>query len=84
MNGVLVGETTYRATREVIDYAEQEPVSAKGKSEPIPVWEALQAALAFGADLEQRHCSRSSGVRASWRRSSARSTARAPSARRSS
>ncbi len=54
VNGVLVGETTYRATREAIDYAEQEPVSAKGKSEPIPVWEALQARSRFGADLEQR------------------------------
>jgi class 3 adenylate cyclase len=54
VNGVLVGETTYRATREAIDYAEREPVSAKGKSEPIPVWEALQARSRFGADLEQR------------------------------
>ncbi len=54
VNGVLAGETTYRATREAIDYAEREPVSAKGKSEPIPVWEALQARSRFGADLEQR------------------------------
>src|SRR5881409_3955750 len=28
VNGVLVGETTYRATREAIDYAEREAVSA--------------------------------------------------------
>jgi class 3 adenylate cyclase/tetratricopeptide (TPR) repeat protein len=40
-NGVLVGATTYRATRQVIDYREAEPVEAKGKAEPIPVWEAL-------------------------------------------
>jgi class 3 adenylate cyclase/tetratricopeptide (TPR) repeat protein len=54
VNGVLVGETTYRATREAIDYEEREPVSAKGKSEEIPVWEALQARSRFGADLEQK------------------------------
>ncbi|MFL5913295.1 MAG: ATP-binding protein, partial [Gaiellaceae bacterium] len=54
VNGVLVGETTYRATREAIDYAEREAVSAKGKADPVPVWEALQAHSRFGADLEQK------------------------------
>ena len=43
VNGVLVGETTYRATRHVIDYGETEPVAAKGKEHPVPVWEALGA-----------------------------------------
>jgi class 3 adenylate cyclase/tetratricopeptide (TPR) repeat protein len=47
VNGVLVGELTYRATRGVIDYAEQEPVVAKGKSEPLAVWEALAARSRF-------------------------------------
>jgi class 3 adenylate cyclase/tetratricopeptide (TPR) repeat protein len=42
-NGVLVGETTYRATRDVIDYREAPPVRAKGKSEPLAVWEAREA-----------------------------------------
>jgi hypothetical protein len=42
VNGVLVGETTYRATRHVIQYREAEAVVAKGKSEPLPVWEALE------------------------------------------
>ena len=51
VNGVLVGETTYRATRHVIDYAEREPVSAKGKAELIPVWEAVQARSRLGVDL---------------------------------
>src|SRR5213082_1333984 len=54
VNGVLVGETTYRATREAIDYAEREAVSAKGKADPVRVWEALQARSRFGADLEQK------------------------------
>jgi class 3 adenylate cyclase/tetratricopeptide (TPR) repeat protein len=42
-NGILVDETTYRATERAIDYREHEPVEAKGKSEPITVWEAVQA-----------------------------------------
>jgi class 3 adenylate cyclase/tetratricopeptide (TPR) repeat protein len=42
-NGVLVGEATYRATRAAIDYRDADPVEAKGKSEPIPVWEAVSA-----------------------------------------
>src|SRR5213596_997148 len=43
VNGVLVGEATYRSTRNVIDYDEVEPVAAKGKAEPIQVWEAKEA-----------------------------------------
>src|SRR5258706_9495747 len=43
VNGVLVGESTYRATRTKIDYAAAEPVTAKGKAEPVPVWEAVAA-----------------------------------------
>jgi class 3 adenylate cyclase/tetratricopeptide (TPR) repeat protein len=51
VNGILVGETTYRATRHTIEFAEREPVQAKGKAEPVPVWEALQARAAQGVDL---------------------------------
>ncbi len=54
VGGVLVGETTYRATRDAIDYAEHEPVVAKGKAAPVAVWEALQARSRFGMDLELR------------------------------
>src|SRR5690242_16635211 len=54
VNGILVGETTWRATRDRIDFAEHEPVSAKGKSAPIPVWEPLHARARVGMDLEQR------------------------------
>src|SRR2546427_10228504 len=38
-NGILVGEATWRATRDRIDYAESEAVQAKGESEPAAVWE---------------------------------------------
>src|SRR5213592_87377 len=51
VNGILVGETTYRATAETIDYREHEPVEAKGKQAPVPVWEVAQARARFGVDL---------------------------------
>ena len=51
VNGILVGETTYRATAETIDYRELPAVDAKGKEEPIPVWEVVQARARFGVDL---------------------------------
>src|SRR5205085_4773168 len=50
-NGILVGESTYRATRQAIDYRDAQPVAAKGKEEPVAVWEALQARARFGVDV---------------------------------
>ena len=50
-NGILIGETTYRAIKHVIDCREAEPVEAKGKTKPISVWEALEARSGFGRDL---------------------------------
>jgi class 3 adenylate cyclase/tetratricopeptide (TPR) repeat protein len=41
VNGIIVGEATFRATERGIEYRESEPVEAKGKAEPIPVWEAV-------------------------------------------
>jgi len=43
VNGILVGEETYRATRSVIEYERAEAVVAKGKQEPVTVWRALAA-----------------------------------------
>src|ERR1700757_4169033 len=48
VNGILVGETTYRATRHVIDYREAPAAEAKGKAEPITVWEPVAARSRFG------------------------------------
>jgi class 3 adenylate cyclase/tetratricopeptide (TPR) repeat protein len=42
-NGILVGESTYRATRQTIDYREAGAVEAKGKAARLPVWEAVAA-----------------------------------------
>ncbi len=50
-NGILVGEATSRATSAAIEYRAGEPVEAKGKSEPVPVWQAVQATARVGADL---------------------------------
>ncbi len=52
VNGILVDETTYRATRRAIEYRDAEPVEAKGKVARIPVWEAIAARSRFGVDLD--------------------------------
>jgi predicted ATPase/class 3 adenylate cyclase len=41
VNGILVGELTYRATADAIEYRDTEPIAAKGKSERVRVWEAV-------------------------------------------
>jgi class 3 adenylate cyclase/tetratricopeptide (TPR) repeat protein len=51
VNGVIVDETTFRATRTAIDFTDAEPVEAKGKSAPIPVWQATAAHSRFGVDV---------------------------------
>jgi class 3 adenylate cyclase/tetratricopeptide (TPR) repeat protein len=43
VNGIVVGEQTFRATEQAIDYVEAEPVEAKGKSQPVAVWRAVAA-----------------------------------------
>jgi class 3 adenylate cyclase/tetratricopeptide (TPR) repeat protein len=65
--GIVVGEATYRATRDVIDYEPLPPVTVKGKPDPLEVWRAVRAQHRYGAgpvrvhgtafvgrDLEQR------------------------------
>jgi class 3 adenylate cyclase/tetratricopeptide (TPR) repeat protein len=51
VNGVLADEVTYRATRHAIDYDDAAPVDAKGKAEPIAVWQAAIAHSRFGVDV---------------------------------
>jgi class 3 adenylate cyclase/tetratricopeptide (TPR) repeat protein len=53
VNGVVVGEVTYRATRDAIDYEPLDPAQVKGKAEPIPIWRAVGARSRFGVDVEQ-------------------------------
>ena len=51
VGGVAVGEGTYRATKLVFDYAQLEAISAKGKSSPVPIWQALKPRARFGSDV---------------------------------
>src|ERR671910_901213 len=44
VGAVLVGEDTYRATKEAILYAPTAAVEAKGKEQLVPAWTALQEA----------------------------------------
>jgi len=52
VNGVVAGETTYRATRDLFEYEPLEPVSAKGKADPVQLWQAKAARRRFGVDVE--------------------------------
>src|SRR3982074_536841 len=42
ISGVLGGEPPYRATASEIDYAVADPIAAKGKAEPVRVWQAVE------------------------------------------
>ena len=55
VNGILVGEQTFRATERAIEYREAQPVRAKGKTEPVPVWEAVQLRSRLGVDVARAH-----------------------------
>jgi class 3 adenylate cyclase len=55
VSGVAVGEQTYRATGRVFEYEPLEPVSVKGKSEPLSLWQARAARSRFGTDITRRY-----------------------------
>jgi class 3 adenylate cyclase/tetratricopeptide (TPR) repeat protein len=48
--GIVVGESTYQATRDRIEYTELAPVRVKGKEAPLAIWQALAARTRFGVD----------------------------------
>jgi class 3 adenylate cyclase len=52
-NGILVDESTQRATAAAIDSRPVEPVTAKGKTDPIAAWEVVGARSSFGVDVVQ-------------------------------
>ncbi|MGE5275298.1 MAG: ATP-binding protein [Verrucomicrobiota bacterium] len=43
VNSIVVGEQTLRATEQAVEYRKLVPVEAKGKSQPVKAWEAVQA-----------------------------------------
>ncbi len=53
IGSIAVGESTYRATRHLVDYEELAPAVAKGKLEPLALWRAVRAKSGFGVDVEQ-------------------------------
>ncbi|MDX6451720.1 MAG: hypothetical protein QOH16_1769, partial [Gaiellaceae bacterium] len=48
VNGVIVGEETYRETRGAIEYQATPPVVAKGKEHPVEAWIAVRALTEAG------------------------------------
>jgi class 3 adenylate cyclase/tetratricopeptide (TPR) repeat protein len=54
VDGILVGGTTHRATERAIEYREAEAVRAKGKTDPVVAWEAVEARSRFGVDVTRR------------------------------
>ena len=48
VNGMLVGDQAYRVTRDRIDYVAHEPLTAKGKSEPVVVRKVVEARSRLG------------------------------------
>ncbi|MFN8185892.1 MAG: adenylate/guanylate cyclase domain-containing protein [Gaiellales bacterium] len=54
VGGILVDETTFRATERAIEYRAAEPVIAKGKEQPVSAWEVVAARSRFGVDVVQR------------------------------
>ena len=55
VDGVAVGEDTYRATKRVFEWDELEPIDAKGKSAPIAVRRPLRPVARFGSDVIRTH-----------------------------
>jgi class 3 adenylate cyclase len=53
VDGVLVDETTWRATDRQIAYQPAAPVQAKGKAAPVAVWQALGPRSSLGVDVAQ-------------------------------
>ncbi|MEP6475642.1 MAG: adenylate/guanylate cyclase domain-containing protein [Actinomycetota bacterium] len=43
-NSILVGDETYRCTRETIEYEPVEPLTVKGKQAPLVAWKVVAAA----------------------------------------
>src|SRR5947207_4732249 len=41
IDGILVGRTTYLATKDAFSFKATEPMQAKGKAEPVEVWEVV-------------------------------------------
>src|SRR5580765_1669401 len=52
VGGIVVGETTYRATKDLFEYEPLDAVALKGKAESLPLWQAIAPRRRFGVDVE--------------------------------
>jgi class 3 adenylate cyclase/tetratricopeptide (TPR) repeat protein len=55
VNAVAVSEQTYRATERTFDYEPLEPVTVKGKAEPLALYRPLAARARFGSEVTRTH-----------------------------
>jgi predicted ATPase/class 3 adenylate cyclase len=53
VNGVAVSEQTYRTTSHVFEYEPLEPMSVKGKAEPLALWHAKAIRIRYGTDFHE-------------------------------
>jgi class 3 adenylate cyclase/tetratricopeptide (TPR) repeat protein len=53
--GIVVDERTCLATRDAVVYADLDPVSVKGKVEPLRIWQPLEARSRYGVDVDRSH-----------------------------
>ena len=82
VNGLIVDERTYRACGASIDFLEAEPVTAKGKAEPVRVWQAIGIReIGRGATPESQLVGREDGAREPPRALARRGRAAAPGVR---
>src|SRR5256714_488728 len=51
VTGVAVAESTCGATERVCEFEPLDPIDAKGKSEPVAIWQALRPTARFGSDV---------------------------------
>ena len=54
IDGILVDAATQRATAHAIEYRDAGAISAKGKAEPVAVWEAVAPRARLGVDIAFR------------------------------
>lgn len=50
IDGIVVGETTYRLTKGAIEFEALDSVTVKGKPRPIPIWRVISARSRFRGD----------------------------------
>jgi class 3 adenylate cyclase/tetratricopeptide (TPR) repeat protein len=54
VGGAVVTETTYRATKHLVEYGELSPVLIKGINEPLQVWRPVGLRSRVGVDVDRR------------------------------